>query len=289
MKMSTMNQNERSPIMRYCGNCGKELLAKATFCAYCGAPIPKIGAIPTPQGGIPYLVEEKSEITPRRPFLVNFRGAILTPKTAMPQITSSPNYTQPILINLLVGILFAIGLFIFFGKFEIIFSDTYLDALPLEIFPDESILSEYESFYTFFMPITSIIYPLLISLLLSLILWALHAIFASDLNRNDRNYKKMVTIVGWAQIPLIFNRIITGILYFLSQGGTIEYYSVFEREIRANIPIDQFSLVLMLITILWSLVFIYFSIKSLGSKKSNPLTICMIFGILNLFFFPTIP
>jgi hypothetical protein len=283
--MVLMDQNENLPIMRYCGNCGKALIANATFCAYCGAPIPKTGDLFPSQGSTPYIVIKTPEITPRHPFLDNFRGAIFTPKIKMPQIASSPNYSQPLLVNLIVGFLTVIGLMIFFSKYEIIFSESFFTFLPT----NETDITEYMDLYKVLLPISSPISTLINWLILSLLLWLLHAIFASDLNSNARNYKTMATIVGWAQIPMIINQVITIIYnqFLLSSGGQVVFRSIGEMEISApgggaDVLFDTLLLGIEILLILWSLVLIYYAIKSLGSFKSNPIVICAIYGVLSL-------
>ncbi len=280
-----MNFNKSTPIMKFCGNCGKKLLENATFCAYCGAPIPKIGDSTPLQGAIPYVMTKSMEITSRRPFLDNFRGALLTPKEEMPQIVLSPNYSQPLLVNLLVGILTAIALGIFFSKYEIIFSDSFFNFLPGT---EEINLSEYMELYKVLLPIFTPISTLMNWLVLSLILWLLHKIFASDIDSKARNYKTMATIVGWAQIPMIIYQFITIIynMFFVSRGGQIIFQSLGEMEIISpeggtSFLFDALLFGIEIMVILWSLILIYYAIKSLGSFKSNPLAICVIYGVLS--------
>ncbi|MHA1976498.1 MAG: YIP1 family protein [Candidatus Hodarchaeales archaeon] len=283
-----MDQNKKSQVMRYCGNCGKELVTNATFCAFCGAPIPKIGDFVPPSGDTPYIITKPKETSPRRSFFTNFRGAIVAPKEEMPIIASSPNFSQPFFLNLLIGVLAAISVFIFYNKFEMIFSESFLASFPLSMGSNENAILDFENYYRLILPVTSIFSILITWLLMSVILWVLHVIFASDLDSNARNYKKMATIVGWAQIPLMIYQIIMVLLYFFSPGGEIEFHSIIEREIRSSVSFGFFMTPLVIFAIIWSLALIYFPIKSLGSIKSNPVIICVIYGILYYFLFPTV-
>ena len=283
-----MNFNESTPIMKFCGNCGKKLLENATFCAYCGAPISKVGDVTPHQGEIPHIMTRSMKISPQRPFLANFRGALLTPKEEMPQIVSSPNFSQAFLLNLLIGILAAIALWIFYNKFEIFFSDSFINLIPLDVGDEEITLSELKNLYKVLLPISALISIIINWLILSLILWILHVIFASDLDSNMRNYKTMATMVGWAQIPLIIHQFITIIIFILSPGGQVIFNSIWERVIINGVPFADFFLVIDIMAILWSAVLLYYAIKSLGSVKANPLFICVIYGILYYFLFPIV-
>ena len=101
--------------IKYCGNCGKKLIENAVFCAYCGFSL-EIGkpvggqnrksadlTIPTndqdysithQEPVVPYTPYHIERIQPR-PFLDNFKGALVSPKTDLPLIASKPNLSQP--------------------------------------------------------------------------------------------------------------------------------------------------------------------------------------------------
>ncbi len=281
-------ENENSPTMRYCGNCGKELVSNAAFCAYCGAPITKIQDFSSHQVGAPYIITEPVEESPRRAFLTNFRGALTAPREEMPQISSSPNFSQPFILNLVIGLITAVALLIFFNKFDMQFTESFVDSIPLGLGAEDASLEEFKGFYQYLLPISSIFAILLNWFLMSAILWILHVIFASDLTSDMRKFKKMATIVGWAQIPLIFTQSIAGLFYLFSPGGEVVYNSLWEREIITSLSFDVFSPIIMIVAIIWSVAMIYYAIKSLGSVKSNPLIICVIYGILYFILFPTV-
>ena len=280
-----MDQNKKSQIMSYCGNCGKELVVNATFCAFCGTPIPKIGDYIPPQDDTLHIVTKSIETSPRRSFFTNFRGAIVAPKEEMPKIAASPNFSQPFFVNIIIGFLTVIGLMIFFDKYEIIFDEAFFTFLPT----DGIDIEEYKELYKALLPISSPISTLLNWLILSFILWLLHTIFASDLRSNQRNYKTMATIVGWAQLPMIINQIITIIYnaFFITSGGVVIFRSLGDMEITSpvggtDIPLDMILLGVEIMLVAWSLYLIYYAIRSLGSFKANPVTICVVYGILSL-------
>ncbi len=285
-----MDHNEESQVIGYCGECGKKLIANATFCAYCGAPIPKIGGFIPPQANIPYTITNTREVSPPQPFLSNFLNVISTPKEKMPGIASSPNLSQPLLVNIIIGILAFIAMSI------LIYNSTVsLDASLLTLIPsDELSVQEFTDLFKISIPFSAPIVILLNWLILSLILWILHAFFASDLSSYDRDFKTMATIVGWAQIPNIFHQLVTIVVHYfvLSPGGEINIGSFGQMEITPPAgSSDILSRTILygsgILFIFWSLVLIYYGIKSLGSDKANPVTICSIYGVLRivLFFF----
>jgi hypothetical protein len=282
-------EDANPPIMRFCGNCGKELVSNAAFCAYCGAPIAKVQDFSSHQADIQYIVTKPVEERPRRSFLTNFRGALVTPREEMPQISSSPNYLQPFLLNLIIGLITAFALLIFYSKFDIKFSESFLDSMvPFGMGTGDASIEELKDFYRYLLPISSIFAILLNWIIMSIILWILNAILASDLPSEIRRFKKMATIAGWAQIPLIFTQIITMLFYLFSPGGEVIYNSIWEREIISSVSIDVISPIIVIAAIIWSVALIYYAIKSLESAKSNPLVICLIYGILYFFLFPTV-
>ena len=60
-----------------------------------------------------------------------------------------------------------------------------------------------------------------------MILWVLVTIFASDILSSDRNFRKMATIAGWAQIPVILQQITSIVVSIIFMtDGTIEYQSL---------------------------------------------------------------
>jgi hypothetical protein len=127
---------------KFCGNCGKNFIDGATFCAYCGTPIPVIDAdhtknlkstITTPfmqpseyKRSISdyHSIGEQDRVllNPSLPFIQHFRGVLLTPQTEMPQIVNRlPNIIHPLFIVLICGILSAISSFILLSNSFIIF------------------------------------------------------------------------------------------------------------------------------------------------------------------------
>ena len=303
--MSDFNENN---IIKYCGNCGKKLIENASFCAYCGFSMenrkPKEGQtqkmadwqIPTRnqdysithQGpGVPYTPYRKERVQPR-PFFTNFKGAVLTPKTDLPLIAAKPNLSQPLILNFFIGLLSSVALVVLFSKMNVTISPTFYDSLPNDIYPVEFDINNLNQIMTISVMILAPLMFLIQWLLYSIILWVLIAIVASDILSSDRNFRKMATITGWAQIPAILQQLTSIVVstFFMTEG-TIEYQSITETVITGGeLPslIDLLEQGIQIFLLLWSVLLVYYGIKSIDSMKTSPATISMIYGIVIFIF-----
>jgi len=288
--MSDFNENN---VIKYCGNCGKKLIENASFCAYCGFSMennkPKEGQtqkmadwqVPTrnqdysithQEPGVPYTPYIKERIQPR-PFFTNFKGAVLNPKTDLPLIAAKPNLSQPLILNLIIALLSSVAIVIMLSKVKIIISPTFFDFLPTDLDPSVFDINYLEQMVVISYPMVILLDTLIVWLLYSIILWVLFKIFASDIASPDRNFRKMATITGWAQIPMILLQITTILFYsFILTDGELNYPSMTVTSVGANGVI--FGLFNMLLTgiqtflLLWSVLLVYYAIKSLDSIKT---------------------
>ena len=299
--MTDFNENN---VIKFCGNCGKKLIENASFCAYCGFSIDmgiqkqgqtqKIANLTEPskvhdypvthQGpGVPYTPYVKEKIVPR-PFFTNFRGAILTPKTDLPLIAAKPNLFQPLILNLIIGILSSVAMVVLFSKMSITISPAFYDSLPSDIYPVEFDVNLLNRIMTISVMIFSPLVALAQWLIYSFILWILFSIFGSDIESYNRNFRKMATITGWAQIPMILHQVMAILTTTLFMNdGTIEYQSLTETIITGGEFPLSISLVqqgIQILLLVWSVVIIYYGIKSLGSLRTNPTTISVIYGVI---------
>ena len=133
----------------------------------------------------------------------------------------------------------------------------------------------------FFAPIETLVRWLIYTI----ILWVLFTIFASDLASHDRNFKKMATITGWAQIPMILQQVTSILLYtFFLTDGEIVYQSMTEISIvvGGEIPglLNLMVQGIQIFLLLWSVLLIYYAVKSFGSLRMNPATISAIYGVI---------
>ena len=146
-----MTDSNGKNVVKFCGNCGKKLIEQASFCAYCGFSIgirkseqnqtQEIGytsetfrdqtfSISHEKPGVPTTPYLEKKIQPR-PFFTNFRGAILTPKSDLPLIANIPNISQPLILNLIIGFLSGLAMFVMLTKVKITFSSAFFDSLVL--------------------------------------------------------------------------------------------------------------------------------------------------------------
>jgi hypothetical protein len=280
-----LENSGRDSGLRFCGNCGKNLLPNATFCAYCGAEIPKLAALSPVYKEIPKLEPSIHQIEPLRPFLQNFTGIMISPKKDFPQIITKPNLSQPFILNVLIGFLSAITLVTYFNKIPIRFSQSFIDSFLVSPGLEDMDPSEFISLFTQLIPIFTPIFQIISWVLYSLILWILIAVFASDLVPQKRNFKTMMTITGWSQLPTIFLQLIM-IVYnlLLLPSGEIIFHSMFEIETIIPVPTPQiidFLLVGVEFFILfWRVFLIYYAVKSLASINTNVTVICIVYGII---------
>ena len=281
-----MEHEDKLPEMSFCGNCGKKLIANATYCAHCGAQIPKMSNVsvdyPVNFGYVP-------KTTPSEPplrFVDHFKGVILNPREEFQKISHRPNFKQPLLLNFLIS-LFSITAFILLialGKITLTFTSEFFESmgspLPSEEFGPREFGEMFKILMMTFLPVIFIIQWLLFSA----VLWVCNAIFASDLPSSERTYKKMATIVGWAQFPLIILQIVMIIIIigFLPSGEII-YHSMFEIEAVVSVT-NSFpsALVLNLVDLfvfIYGVILVYYTVKSQSSLKGNPVAISIVYGI----------
>jgi hypothetical protein len=275
-----MDNTRSSPAINYCGSCGKKLLSNASFCAYCGAQVPKIEVAHTPYTVIERPFEGVTQVSPPATFLEHFRGVVLSPKEEFSRIVSNPRFSHAFYLNILIGILSAFSMMLFLSKIEIVFSDTFM-----EIFPPDSDISIFREYFSILLILFSPLLSLLGWILSGFVLWILLSISASDLRPDKRNYRIVATIVGWSLYPMILLQLGT-IAYhaFLLPGGEMLIQTMTTTEIIYSSGISEtYSFLLAGLDIflqIWSISLVYLSIKSLGPTRSNPFLICAVYGIL---------
>jgi hypothetical protein len=299
-----MSNFKDTKAIKYCGNCGKELIENAVFCAYCGFSL-ETGKTKEEQNrkltdfSIPTNVQDYSithqerrlpftdyqiERSRPRPFFQNFKGAIVSPKTDFPLITSKPNLLQPLILNIIIGILSGVAMLIMLDKVKITLSQEFFDSLTTGLDSSGFNINELEQIMALTTPIMAPIESIIRWILYSSVLWIIVSIFASSIASSDRNFKKMATITGWAQIPMILQQIASILVnfFFLTEGEII-YESMTDVTIVSGgeiSPLLNFLLQgVQTLLLLWSILLIYYGIKSLGSMNTSPTTICMIYGI----------
>jgi hypothetical protein len=283
-----MEHEDKLPEMSFCGKCGKKLIANATFCAHCGAQIPKIGGI-----SVDYQVDygHVPKIAPSEPphrFIDHFKGAVLNPKIEFQKISRRPNFRHPLFLNLLIS-LFSIATFLLLiGKVNITYTSEFFDSLPFTIAPEDMDPAEFADIFSSFIPFILPFFFILNWLIYSAILWIINLILASDVPPSERKFKKMATIVGWAQFPIILLQLgLTVIVLVFISPGEIIYHSMFEIEIlttsTTNLPIGVIIILLDLLVYAWGVILVYYGMKPQISPRSNPITICLVYGIVILF------
>ena len=99
----------------------------------------------------------------------------------------------------------------------------------------------------------------------------------------------MATITGWAQIPMILQQITSIFVYFFYlTDGEIVYESMTEINFISGgeIPLVINLLLqgIQIFLLLWSVLLVYYGIKSIGSMKTNSATISMVYGIIIFIF-----
>ncbi len=304
-----MTNFEANKVIKYCGNCGKKLMENAVFCAYCGFSLekgkPEEGqnyksaeySIPAndqeypithQEPRVPFSPYQKERIQPRA-FLVNFQGAIVSPKTDLHLIASIPNLRQPLILNIIIGLLSGVAMLVMQSKMKITFTSAFIDSLTNDLNQANFDINEFKQILAILTPIAAPILTLIMWLFYTSILWFLFSIFASDIVSSDRIYKKIATITGWAQIPMILQQITSILMYFFFlTDGEIVYQSMTEINIISGgeIPLVINLLLqgIQIFLLLWSVLLVYYGIKSIGSMKTNPATISMVYGIIIFIF-----
>lgn len=307
-----MSKDSPSTSQKFCGSCGKELLEGATFCAYCGAPVPtlpsspiisskpsdKIIYTPTPVGkGYPSYPSpyppQQILIEPPFPFFQHFQGVLLSPQNEMPQIVKRPNLRQPLLVVFLAGVLSGIALFIVMSRVlpRIEFTDEFyasfgVSSEMLEGFDVNEFMRTTLMLSALFSPLEFLINWIISSL----ILWIILVIIGSHIPSYERNFKTSATIVGWSFLPRIFEEVINIIynsVFVPIPSSTVIISNMTDfTAITAASSSEVFSLLLFVINLLfliWSAVLIYFAIKSLNLEGSRAVIAVIIYTLVGYF------
>ncbi|MHA1974682.1 MAG: YIP1 family protein [Candidatus Hodarchaeales archaeon] len=300
-----LNENN-SEKPRFCGNCGKELIAGATFCAYCGQPVidpnkpTSIEEIKTesrsynamttvqPYGGQYHRNILQNE--PPLPFMQHLRGVITTPKSEMHEIAERPNLRQPFAIVLIVGLISSVGVMILFSKITFNFTDSYFSSLGIP--PNTIDKSEVESMMRLIPMMTAIVTPIgfIINWLIDgVILWIIHAVLASRLDPKTRSYKRMLTIIGWSFLPNLIDgtiNILSNMLFIAPQTVTVNSNADFENlalTIASNSMVSMLLMIISLVIFAYSIILIYFAIKPIERQGANPIIITLIYTVISFF------
>lgn len=289
---------------KFCGNCGQKLLGGATFCAYCGTPVPTIDSTgvvrakpSSPHTSIPPTVSDRGTPTyppsyrsekivrePALPFTQHFQGVLMSPQLEMPRIVKRPNLSQPFLIVLIAGIVSGLALYVLTLKTTIEFSSSFFESLGLSGMDIE--MEEYMQFLTilsaFFTP-----FGFFITWLVgSIVLWILHAIFSSRVPSHERNFKTMMSIVGWSFLPRIFNELVRLAAFALFiEPSTIIINDILDFSAMST-PLGIVGDILFFIDIIfliWGIVLVYFAVKSIDPEGSHAVIIAIIYAVI-LFF-----
>ncbi|MFX1517574.1 MAG: zinc ribbon domain-containing protein [Promethearchaeota archaeon] len=308
---------------RYCGNCGQKLLEGATFCAYCGTPVPSVSSTgvvsskPSPQfssmppkvtdRGIPtYQTPYRAErmITdPPLPFIQHFQGVLTSPQVEMPRIIKRPNLKQPLLIVLIAGILAGLATVILYLKLD--FSQEFIDDMfssvgySAEMFEGMDMQSLIQFSFMLgglFIPVIYIIGWIIVN---TLILWGLHAIISANVPSHERNFKLMGTITGWAYLPRIFEEFVNAIIMaiFIPQTeinsmSDLAALESFEVLGEFGFILSLVSILMFFISLIWGGILVYYASKAIDPEGSHAIVIVIIFSVIKvavIFLLPGIP
>jgi hypothetical protein len=285
-----MANEPQSALPKYCGSCGKELLQGADFCAYCGAPVPKLGTQSHPQTTIsPYYVTPRAPMTrtePPLPFIKHFQGVILTPHTEMPRIMERPNYKQPIVLNILVGILTGVALAVILSKVTMTFTTEFRQSL-VEMFGTDASNMDMESLILFSFFFSSLFGPFLLWLVNSLILYFLLVVFAPTVSSTQRNFKTSATIIGWTSVPQIVGEIFNVFynLIFIPES-TFEFNELGDIQnltlTTVSGPIEWVSLALNFAILIWGVLLVYWAVKSIFPQGNQPVIIAIAYIVVRI-------
>jgi hypothetical protein len=279
-----MAKSTESASPKYCGSCGKELLPGADFCAYCGAQVPKLGSQSQPLASTaPYYMTPRASMgstEPPLPFVKHFQGVLITPHEEMPKIAERPNYRQPLVLNLLVGILAGIAMAVFLSKASMTFHPEFfqsLEEMGLPLTPN----FDFESYILFSFFIGTFFGPILFWLMNSVILYLILSIFGGPSTPSTpRNFKTTATITGWASIPQIVGEIfnIFSNLIFIPETS-FEFRAFGDiQNITVPVvsgPIEWVSLALEIGLLIWGVLLVYWALKSMFPEGNQPAIIAI--------------
>ena len=289
---------------KFCGNCGQKLLEGATFCAYCGSPVPSVDSAgvvsskpPSSYNSIQPSVSsrgapayqapyrpERIRAEPVLPFIQHFQGVLISPQLEMPQIVERPNFRQPLFLVLIAGILAGITILITYSKVTPDFTDEFIRSVGYT-----SDMSEFLDLDTLMQMSLMIGEPLgfLVSWIIidTFVLWGLHAVISSEVPSYKRNYKIMATITGWSFLPRIFEQIVNIILVILFvPPSTITINSMSDLAVLDALGLpDEIALISFLFGLviqLWSVVIVYFAVKSIDPIGSHAIMIVIAYALL---------
>ncbi|MFX0049754.1 MAG: YIP1 family protein [Candidatus Hermodarchaeota archaeon] len=307
-----MSKDTSSISPKFCGSCGKELLKGATFCAYCGAPVPTIHTsqatsakpssepiispttVSTGHPPYPYQYTPTQRITePPFPFIQHFQGVLLSPQNEMPQIVKRPNLRQPLWIVFFAGALAGIAMYIVMSRVlpRIEFTSEFFASFGVS--PEMLQGFGMDEFMRMTLTLTALLSPLefIISWIFSsLILWIVLTIIGSQIPSYERNFKTSATIVGWSFLPRIFEETINIIYNFIfvpipSSTVTISNMTEFSAITTATSSeiISLAFLVVGLLFLIWSAIIIYFAIKSFNLEGSRAVIVVIIYMLVSYF------
>ncbi|MFX0014191.1 MAG: YIP1 family protein [Promethearchaeota archaeon] len=296
-----MSNNSPKGSPKFCGNCGQKLLGGATFCAYCGTPVPTVdptGVVSSkPPSSYPSIVRDRGtpsypdSYRPERitaehpsPFFQHFQGVLISPQQEMARIVKRPNLGQPFLVVLIAGIISGIALFVLSSKSTIEFTQAFYDSLGfsgMDISMEE-VVEVMTIFTAFFAPLGFIISWLIGSV----ILWILLSIISSQVPSHERNFKTIATIIGWSFLPRIFSELIRLILFSLfTEPTTYVVNDIFDLSSMST-PLGITGDILFFIEmgiLIWGVVLIYFAAKSLDPEGSHAVIIGIIYAVVMFF------
>ncbi|MFW9902837.1 MAG: YIP1 family protein [Candidatus Thorarchaeota archaeon] len=296
--------NPKTPP-KFCGNCGQKLLEGATFCAYCGTPVPAIDStgvtstksstqftsMPStvtdrgvPAYQTPYRLERIVK-DPPLPFIQHFQGALFSPQLEMPRIAKRPNLKQPLLVVLIVGIIAGAASFLLFSKvtFTPEFTKDFFQSIGSSTdlgIENESLMQMSLMMGALISPVGYIINWIIIN---SLILWILHTLISSQLPSHERNFKLMATIAGWSFLPLIFDELIYLIFVVLFIPATTVNSMAELTGLESLGSVGAAGLILLVISFIfqiWSAVLVYFASKSIDPERYHATIIAVLYAIV---------
>ncbi len=305
--MILMMEDDKPILPKFCGSCGKTLLQGATYCAYCGAAVPDLSSsqviktkpapfsTPSPYPpSYPPPYYQKPPTDPPLPFFQHFQGVLISPQEEMVLIAKKPNLGQPFVIVIIAGLIAGLSLFTFFSKLIPMLEYTPEFYQSLGIPSDQLGNINMDDFLNMTFLISALVSPIefLISWIISSVfLWILLALLGSHISSHERNFKISATIVGWSFLPRIFEETIN-LFYnlFIVQAPTSPVEVSDFTEISTITTVgssDLFNIVFLftsLIFLIWSVVLIYFAIRSFNLEASRAVLIAIIYAVLNYLF-----
>ncbi|MFX1535917.1 MAG: YIP1 family protein [Promethearchaeota archaeon] len=279
---------------KFCENCGTPLPAdqSADFCGNCGAPIR--GATPAPGAGVGAPTYQDTRLAvqaalfpeeqPTSSFPQRFVKVLTSPEEGMSMITRAPDYLGPFLIAFIIGIFVTISGLITASRTQYnIIGDMGVPGF------DVSSLEPIMNAAGFFGSFIGIIDPIIGLLIWGVIFWLLMAAF-SNLNSSDRTFKRSISIVGFASIPLILGGIINVVysfFYYPETVITLDYDKLFAGSLDylqitggnyISWPLEIVSFLLLL----WTVFLVYKGLQTLEVSSDKRLIICAVYIVLGL-------